>query len=381
MADWSSWLETFEPHGGDGSGAPGTIIYTSGTTGRPKGVRRAAPTPDQAASSLATVVKVMGFASVDPGRMVTVVTGPMYHSAPNAYGLAAGRLGATVILQARFDPEELLRLIETHRVTHLHMVPIMFHRLLKLPAEVRARYDLSSLRFVVHAAAPCPAPVKRAMIEWWGPVINEYYGATETGPVVFCTSEDWLAHPGTVGKALPEADVRVIDPEGRALPAREIGEVVGRLRQIADFTYHGDDQKRREAEKAGLIAPGDVGYFDEDGFLYLCDRAKDMIISGGVNIYPAEIEAELMKMPGVADCGVFGIPDEEFGEAVCAAVQPSPGVDITQADVRAFLRGCVAGYKVPRRVDFHAELPREDSGKIFKRKLREPYWEGLDRRI
>jgi long-chain acyl-CoA synthetase len=305
----------------------------------------------------------------------------MYHSAPNAYGLAAGRLGATVILQARFDPEELLRLIETHRVTHLHMVPIMFHRLLKLPAEVRARYDLSSLRFVVHAAAPCPAPVKRAMIEWWGPVINEYYGATETGPVVFCTSEDWLAHPGTVGKALPEADVRVIDPEGRALPAREIGEVVGRLRQIADFTYHGDDQKRREAEKVGLIAPGDVGYFDEDGFLYLCDRAKDMIISGGVNIYPAEIEAELMKMPGVADCGVFGIPDEEFGEAVCAAVQPSPGVDITQADVRAFLRGCVAGYKVPKRVDFHAALPREDSGKIFKRKLREPFWEGLDRQI
>jgi len=378
--DWSSWLETFEPHVGDGSGAPGTIIYTSGTTGRPKGVRRAAPTPEQAASSLATVVKVMGFA-LDPGNMVTVVTGPMYHSAPNAYGLAAGRLGATVILQARFDPEELLRLIETHRVTHLHMVPIMFHRLLKLPAEVRARYDLSSLRFVVHAAAPCPAPVKRAMIEWWGPVINEYYGATETGPVVFCTSEDWLGHPGTVGKALPEADVQVIGPEGRSLPAREIGEVVGRLRQIADFTYHGDDQKRRDAEKVGLIAPGDVGYFDEDGFLYLCDRAKDMIISGGVNIYPAEIEAELMRMPGVADCGVFGIPDEEFGEAVCAAVQPSPGVALLEADVRAFLRGCVAGYKVPRRVDVHAQLPREDSGKIFKRKLREPFWEGLDRRI
>jgi len=381
MTDWSSWLETFEPHVGDGSGAPGTIIYTSGTTGRPKGVRRAAPTPEQAASSLATIIKVMGFAPGDPGRMVTVVTGPMYHSAPNAYGLAAVRLGATVILQARFDPEELLGLIETHGVTHLHMVPIMFHRLLKLPVDVRARYDLSSLRFVVHAAAPCPTPVKRAMIEWWGPVINEYYGATETGPVVFCSSEDWLAHPGTVGKALAEADVRVIDPEGRTLPAREIGEVVGRLRHIADFTYHGDSQKRREAERAGLIAPGDIGYFDGDGFLYLCDRAKDMIISGGVNIYPAEIEAELMKMPGVADCGVFGIPDEEYGEAVCAAVQTSPGVDIVEADVRAFLRGCVAGYKVPRRVDFHTELPREDSGKIFKRKLREPFWDGMDRRI
>jgi long-chain acyl-CoA synthetase len=379
--DWSAWLERFEPHADANTPSPGTIIYTSGTTGRPKGVRRAAPTPEQAASSLATVVKVMGFNLGDPGQMITVVTGPMYHSAPNAYGLAAGRLGATVVLQARFDPEELLQLIETHRVTHLHMVPIMFHRLLKLPAEVRTRYDLSSLRFVVHAAAPCPAPAKRAMIEWWGPVTYEYYGATETGPVVFCTSEDWLAHPGTVGKALPEADVQVIDAEGRSLPAREIGEVVGRLREIADFTYHGDAEKRRAAEKAGLIAPGDIGYFDEDGFLYLCDRAKDMIISGGVNIYPAEIEAELMKMPGVADCGVFGIPDEEYGEAVCAAVQPSPDAAVTEADVRAWLRTCVAGYKVPKRVDFHATLPREDSGKIFKRKLREPYWEGLERRI
>ena len=381
LTDWPTWLEGFEPHPGDGEGAPGTIIYTSGTTGRPKGVRRSPPTPAQAASSMATIAKVMGFDARNPGAMVTVVTGPMYHSAPNAYGLAAGRLGATVILQARFDPEELLRLIETHRVTHLHMVPIMFHRLLKLPEAVKTKYDLSSLRFVVHAAAPCPAPVKRAMIEWWGPVINEYYGATETGPVVFCTSEEWLAHPGTVGKTLPEAEVRVIDAEGVTLPPREIGEVVGRLRNAVEFTYHGDDRKRREAEKAGLIAPGDIGYFDEDGFLYLCDRAKDMIISGGVNIYPAEIEAELMKMPGVADCGLFGIPDDEYGEAVCAAVQPQPGASLDAAEVRAFLRQHMAGYKVPKTVEFHAELPREDSGKIFKRKLREPHWAGLDRRI
>jgi long-chain acyl-CoA synthetase len=189
-----------------------------------------------------------------------------------------------VILEARFDPEELLQLIEKHRVTHLHMVPIMFHRLLKLPDDVRAKYDLSSLKFVVHAAAPCPPPIKRAMIEWWGPVITEYYGSTEVSAVTFCTSEDWLSHPGTVGKPWPEADVRVIGPDGQTLPAGEIGEVVARIRGISDFTYHGDDQKRRDSEKAGLIAPGDVGYFDKDGFLYLCDRAKDMIISGGVNI-------------------------------------------------------------------------------------------------
>jgi acyl-CoA synthetase (AMP-forming)/AMP-acid ligase II len=198
------------------------------------------------------------------------------------------------------------------------MVPIMFHRLLKLPEAVRARYDLSSLKFVVHAAAPCPPPIKRAMIEWWGPVINEYYGSTEVSAVTFCTAQDWLSHPGTVGRPWPETDVRIIDAEGRPLPPHEIGEVVARTAGMSDFTYHGDDQKRRDSEKAGLIAPGDVGYFDEDGFLYLCDRAKDMIISGGVNIYPAEIEAELLKMPGVADCAVFGIPDEEFGEAVQA---------------------------------------------------------------
>ncbi|THD83299.1 MAG: long-chain fatty acid--CoA ligase [Phenylobacterium sp.] len=378
---WDRWLEGFAPLS-QVSEAPGTVIYTSGTTGHPKGVRRAPPTAEQSALTGAIIGRAFGFVGHGaPDEIVTVVTGPMYHSAPNAYGLFAARLGAKVILEARFDPEELLALIEAERVTHLHMVPIMFNRLLKLPDAVKHKYDLSSLRFVVHAAAPCPAPIKRAMIDWWGPVITEYYGSTETSAVVFCTSEQWLAHPGTVGKAWPEADVRVIGADGESLPAREVGEVVARIRGMADFTYHGDDQKRRDAEKAGLIAPGDVGYLDEDGFLYLCDRAKDMIISGGVNIYPAEIEAELAKMPGVADCAVFGIPDEEFGEAVCAVVQPVPGGTLSEAEVKTWLRGQVAGYKVPKRVELAAELPREDSGKIFKRKLREPFWEGLDRRI
>jgi long-chain acyl-CoA synthetase len=379
---WDAWLAGFEPLPAPVGEAPGTVIYTSGTTGHPKGVRRSAPSAEQAALTGQIIGRAFGFVGFGgPDEIVTVVTGPMYHSAPNAYGLFAARFGATVILEPRFDPEELLAMIERFGVTHLHMVPIMFNRLLKLPDEVKARHDLSSLRFVVHAAAPCPAPIKRAMIEWWGPVINEYYGSTETSAVVFCNSQDWLKHPGTVGKAWPEADVRVIDAEGNSLPPHEVGEVVARIRGMADFTYHGDDQKRRDSEKAGLIAPGDVGYFDEDGFLYLCDRAKDMIISGGVNIYPAEIEGELAKMPGVADCAVFGIPDEEFGEAVCAVVQPMPGHDLTEAEVKAWLRGQVAGYKVPKRVELAAELPREDSGKIFKRKLREPFWAGLDRRI
>jgi len=377
---WSSWLEGFEPLKASDEAAPGTIIYTSGTTGRPKGVRRNPPTPAQAAVTRRSLYLGFGFPE-DPSKVVTVVTGPMYHSAPNAYGTAAGRMGAKVILQPRFDAEELLQIIEREKVTHLHMVPIMFNRLLTLPEDVRKTYDLSSLQFVVHAAAPCPVSTKRAMIEWWGPVINEYYGATETGILVFCTAQEWLDHPGTVGKAIPDADVRVIDAEGNSLPTGEIGEVVGKVLTGADFTYHGDDEKRRSAEKAGLIAPGDVGYLDEDGFLYLCDRAKDMIISGGVNIYPAEIEAELHKMPGVTDCAVFGIPDEEYGESVCAVVQQQEGANLTEADVKAYLRGVMAGYKAPKRVDFATDLPREDSGKIFKRKLREPYWAGVERRI
>jgi long-chain acyl-CoA synthetase len=383
MIDWSVWLEGFERRAASAEAAPGTIIYTSGTTGHPKGVRRRPPTAQQAEASLRILVRGFGFAgNLEKAKpIITVVTGPMYHSAPNGYGLLAARIGAMVILEPRFDPEELLQLIEREKVTHLHMVPIMFHRLLRLPDEVKRKYDLSSLEFVVHAAAPCPAPIKRAMIQWWGPVINEYYGSTEVGMVTFCTAEQWLAHPGTVGHAIPEADVQVVDADGKPLPNGEIGEVIAKAGVIADFTYHGDDEKRAAAEKAGLISPGDVGYFDEDGFLYLCDRAKDMIISGGANIYPAEIEAELHKMPGVADCAVFGIPDEEFGEAICAVVQPSPGVELTELEVKTYLRAQMASFKAPKRVEFHAELPREDSGKIFKRKLREPFWAGLDRRI
>ncbi|MBX3492395.1 MAG: AMP-binding protein [Parvibaculum sp.] len=383
VEDWSRWLEKFDPIEAGPAEPPGTMIYTSGTTGHPKGVRRATPTADQAAATLRIISQVMGFTPEhgNPSDMVTVVTGPMYHSAPNAYGLFGFRVGANIILQPRFDPEELLGMIEKHKVTHLHMVPTMFVRLLKLPDEVKKKYDLSSLRFVVHAAAPCPVHIKQAMIEWWGPVIYEYYGGTETGAVVFCNSEEYLAHPGTVGKAVEGAKILVLGENGEELTKGATGEIVCRVPSIADFTYHGDDEKRRRAEKAGLISLGDVGYLDADGFLYLCDRAKDMVISGGVNIYPAEIEAELHKMPGVGDCAVFGIPDDEFGEALCAVVQQQPGAALKDTDVKAFLRERIAGYKVPRLVEFKNDLPREDSGKIFKRKLREPYWEKAGRQI
>jgi long-chain acyl-CoA synthetase len=386
--DWNAWRDRFDARTDPPAAIPSAIIYTSGTTGRPKGVKRAALDPDQAAAVARMLAHSYGFTDyLDPasGRtpadIVTAVIGPIYHSAPNAHANFAFRNGANIILTPRFDAEELLALIETRRITHLNMVPIMFNRLLKLPDEVRRRYDLSSLRFVAHAAAPVSPPIKRAMIDWWGPVINEYYGSTEMGNVTFCTAQEWLSHPGTVGRVMPDAVVRVVDKDGADVPAGEPGEVIGRQPGMGDFTYQNDPAKRRAMEKQGLLAPGDIGYFDSDGFLYLCDRANDMIISGGVNIYPAEIEAELHKMPQIADCAVFGIPDEDYGEAVCAVVQLQPGITIGEPDIKAHLRQHMAGYKVPKRVDFAADLPREDSGKIFKRKLRAPFWEGQERSI
>jgi len=381
--DWDDWRSGFAPREGPPNPMPTAIIYTSGTTGRPKGVRRPAATPEQSEAIARMLAQSYGFTPYldRPEEIVTAIVGPIYHSAPNAHASFAFRIGANIAITPRFDPEGLLALIERRRITHLNMVPIMFNRLLKLPAEVRDRYDLSSLKFVAHAAAPVSPPIKRAMIEWWGPVINEYYGSTEMGNVTFCTADEWMAHPGTVGRPMPGAEVRVIDEAGKALPPRAVGEVIGRMHGMAEFTYQNDHAKRLRMEKQGLITPGDVGYFDEDGFLYLCDRMNDMIISGGVNIYPAEIEAELHKMPEVADCAVFGIPDDDFGEAVCAVVQPQPGVALGESDVKAYLRAHVAGYKVPKTVAFSDALPREDSGKIFKRKLREPYWAGTGRSI
>jgi long-chain acyl-CoA synthetase len=380
--NWEVWLEGFSPRTAEPPGTTLSIIYTSGTTGRPKGVKRPAYSAEEMQRLTAILSVVFGLDCFeDPGRIVTAVTGPIYHSAPNTHAIFSFRAGATVHLMPRFDAEGLLALIERERITHLHLVPIMFERLLKLPPEVRGRYDVSSLRFVVHAAAPCSPATKRAMIAWWGPIIHEYYGATEIGPVTFLTAEEWLSHPGSVGRALAGAVVRVLGDDGRQLGPGEVGEIVAAHEGVSDFTYHRDEAKRRAADRGGLFAPGDVGYFDEDGYLYLCDRKIDMIISGGVNIYPAAVEAALLELEEVADCAVFGIPDDEYGEVVHAIVQPQPGASLSETQVKAFLRTRVAGFSVPRRVEFRDELPREDSGKIFKRKLRDPYWEGTGRTI
>jgi long-chain acyl-CoA synthetase len=379
VIEWATWRDGFEPLDQLHAGEPTTMIYTSGTTGHPKGVRRIPGTHDAANAPdyIADVVRLFG---LWPG-VRTIIPGPMYHSAPYAYALSAARsYDGFVVLQDRFDPEELLALVVRHRITSIYMVPTMFVRLLRLAPEIRARYDLTSLRHVSHTAAPCPPDVKRELIEWLGPIVYEFYGSTEVGLIVGCDSEEWLAHPGTVGKALASCDIEIIGEDGPR-PVGESGEVFVRAQGHTDFTYEGRSDARAEVERDGLITCGDVGFFDEDGFLYLCDRVRDMIISGGVNIYPIEIEACLLKLPGIADCAVFGIPDDEFGESIVAAVKLEPGATLSQSDVQDHVREHLARFKVPKLVTFHESLPREDSGKMFKRKLRAPYWESVGRSI
>ncbi|HML08588.1 MAG TPA: acyl-CoA synthetase [Xanthobacteraceae bacterium] len=374
---FESWISAQQPYAGAPLPQPQSMIYTSGTTGRPKGVRRKAPTAEEHAKTEALRSLVYG---IKPGVRV-LLPGPLYHSAPNSFGIRAGRLGEVLVLMPRFDAEELLRLIERERIDTIFMVPTMFVRLLKLPQAVRDRYDVSSLRFVIHAAAPCPIEVKKAMIEWWGPVIWEFYGGTETGPVTLASSEDARRKPGTVGKATPGTDLRILDEARNVLPAGEIGEIFARIDGYPDFTYHNLPHELAEVVCNGLITCGDVGYLDEDGYLFLCDRKRDMVISGGVNIYPAEIEAVLHALPGVHDCAVFGVPDAEFGEALVAFVEPVAGAALEPTSLRRELAKHLAGYKVPKRIEIRSGLPREDSGKIFKRRLREPYWQAAGRRI
>ncbi|HXB17123.1 MAG TPA: AMP-binding protein [Solirubrobacteraceae bacterium] len=374
---WSEWMDALEPWQQAPESAPVSIIYTSGTTGKPKGVVRAQSSEERREKTRALLAEMF---QLGEGER-TVIPAPMYHTAPNVYALASALLGMDMTIMERFDAEEFLRIVQERRVTVVQMVPTMFVRLLALPREVRESYDLSSLRWIVHAAAPCPPAVKLAMIEWLGPIVAEYYGGTETGPVTFCASEEWLAHPGTVGRALPGASVRVLGENGEELEPGESGEVYVWHEVWPDFTYEGDDEKRRSIERDGLVSVGDVGYLDGEGFLFLNDRRSDMVISGGVNIYPAEIEACLISLDGVRDCAVFGIPDEEFGEALAAHLELDEGAALGEEEVRAHVRERLAGYKTPKVVVFEESLPREDSGKIFKRRLREPYWAGLERAI
>lgn len=374
--EWAAWADGFAPWDGPPMRSRATVIYTSGTTGHPKGVRREAASPEQSVAYVELLKQVFGLV---PGSRV-LLAGPMYHASPNAYSRQALPVADILVLQSKFDAEDTLGTIARHRITHAVMVPTMFVRILRLPAEVKARYDVSSLQWVVHTGAPCPVDVKKALIDWWGPVIYETYGGSETGTATLATPQEWLANPGTVGRPTPGTRLVIYGEDGKEVAPGAIGEIYMRVPAYADFTYLNSPEKRASVERDGLISQGDVGYL-RDGLLYLCDRRSDMVISAGVNIYPAEIEAVLLQCPGVHDCAVFGIPDEEFGESLAAAVQPVPGVLVCADDVLGYLSARLAKFKLPRRIDFHDTLPREESGKIFKRRLRDPFWARAGRQI
>jgi long-chain acyl-CoA synthetase len=350
------------------------MLYSSGTTGRPKGVKPELPLdPIGTSDSLSRLLSVL---FPPDGDSVYLSPAPLYHAAPLRYCLAMHRFGVPVVVMEKFDPEQALALIEAYRVTHSQWVPTMFIRMLKLPAETRARYDVSSLRYAIHAAAPCPAPVKEQMIDWWGPVVHEYYGATEGSFFTYAAPADWLAHKGTVGRPLI-GEPHVCDAGGAELPVGEVGILY--FSGGPEFEYHGDPVKTaasRDPKGRGWITVGDVGYLDEEGFVYLTDRVSHMIISGGVNIYPQEAENLLAVHPKVADVAVIGVPDPEMGEQVKAVVQPASmheaGPELA-AELIAYCRGRLAHYKCPRSVDFRADLPRNPTGKLLKRVLRDEY--------
>ena len=373
---WEEWAASFSPWNEAPKRSRATMIYTSGTTGHPKGVKREPASPEQSSAYADLLKQVYG---IEKG-VRALVTGPLYHASPNAYSRQTFGLADRFVMQSKFDAEETLALIERHRITNAVMVPTMFIRILKLSKEIRERYDLSSLKWVTHTGAPCPKEVKQELMSWWGPIVYETYGGSETGTATLATPQDWLNHPGSVGVPTPGTRISFYTESGQLAADGEPGEIYMRVPAYADFTYLNNPQKRLNVERDGLISVGDVGYL-KNGRLYLCDRRSDMVISGGTNIYPAEIEMVLTQCPGVQDCAVFGIPDDDFGESLAAAVELVPGVTLTKSEIQAYLELRLAKYKVPKRIDFHAAMPREDSGKIFKRRLRDPFWQSVGRKI
>ena len=382
LPGWRSYSDALAGSGDAPPVSDGSeMLYSSGTTGRPKAVRR--PLPEDGQGSWAQKVLEYSLAQrydMTPSS-VYLSPAPLYHAAGINYTMAVHRVGAASILMRKFDAEAVLRLIETHRVTHAQFVPTMFVRMLKLPEAVRAKYDVSSLQCIVHAAAPCPVDVKHQMMEWFGPIIHEYYGGTEGFAGTIIGPEEWLAHPGSVGK--PFSPVHVVGEDGTELAVGESGELF--FEGGPAFEYFKDPEKTASVfNDHGWRSLGDMGYVDEDGYMYLTDRSTFMIVSGGVNIYPQEAENLLVMHPKLVDAAVFGVPNDEFGEEVKAVVQPIDGIEPGSglaAELIEYCRANLAAYKCPRTIEFDADLPRDPNGKLYKRRIRDRYWQGRTSRI
>ncbi len=361
------------------------MLYSSGTTGKPKGVSKQF-VEDPIETSMTGVTALMSLLFGATSDTIYLSPAPLYHAAPLRFCIAAHQLGATVVAMEHFDPEEYLAAIQRFGATHSQVVPTMFVRLLKLPAEVRARYDVSSLQYVIHAAAPCPVPVKEQMIEWFGPVIHEYYAGTEGNGFVYCNSDMWLGHKGTVGVPI-NCKLHICGDDGEEVPIGESGTVY--FEGGTEFEYHNDPEKTKGSRHPDQpwSTLGDVGYVDTDNFLYLTDRKAYMIISGGVNIYPQETENALVTHPKVVDVAVFGVPNDDFGEEVKAVVQPvtlpttPEEADALAKELIAYCKSQLADVKCPRSIDFRPELPRHPTGKLYKRLLKDEYWAAAGRSI
>ena len=381
-AERRPWAEALDDLLARGDEAPppappamgGSMVYTAGTTGKPKGALRRVTDPK------AILPRLAALDCLDPAQ-VHLVAGPLYHSAPGGFALYAQMVGGTVVVMRKFDPEETLRLVERHRCTTTFMAPTLLKRIVDLPAEVRARYDVSSMRSLVIAAAPCPMRVKEQALAMFGPVLYEVYGSSELGVNTVLRPEDVLRKPGSCGRAAPGVELAILDDDGRPAAPGTPGELFVRRYDGVFDEYYRNPAATAQTSRGEWMSVGDVAWMDAEGFVYICDRKRDMIISGGVNIYPAEIEDALHRHPAVEDAAVFGVPDPDWGERVHAAVQLRPGRGVTPGELLEFCRAHLADYKTPREVSFHEAFPRDTAGKLVKRLLREPYWAGRQTRV
>ena len=377
---WAAHLDDLVATG-DPAGVPadptanigGSMIYTAGTTGKPKGALR------RALDQSALLPRLQAFDLTRPH--VHLAAGPLYHSAPGAFALYTHIFGGTVVIMTKFDAEEALALIARHGVTSTFMAPILLKRIVDLPDAVRARYDVSSMQVIVVAAAPCPMKVKEDVLRYFGPTLYEFYGSTELGMNTLLRPEDVLRKPGSCGRAMPGVELAVLDADGRPVKTGEPGELFIRRYEGVFDEYHKKPEATRQMQRGEWLSVGDVAWIDEEGFVYICDRLRDMVISGGVNIYPAEIEDALHRHPAVQDVAVFGVPDDTWGERLHAAVQQRPGATVTAEELIDFARAHLGAYKVPREVSFHDAFPRDAAGKLLKRVLREPFWQGRASRV